>query len=327
MGVNCDWMAFYYESAGARELAGDWYLCEAVDEEGKKTGVVSVRRGRYVIRGSYDSNVTVTSISGRVYFSGNPSKFGREDNLFGYSMVEAYARCRAILSVVGLESPACPVFTRVDLNTNISFGSALAASSYMRMASATKTSRQRQRAYDGDTVTYGEGSKYFMSKVYLKGVEMKRHDPGRWAEFAFGAGVVRYEAEYKSQFFVHGLRRLSLQGLEGALMKDFLARAASHFVATETFEDVDKLPALVRATYIAWFRGYDPRDLLSRASWYRHRRALLAFGVDIAVSASNVVQGNIPVRVQIVTPVVLEMPVDYELPPAHLVVVEKRRLA
>jgi hypothetical protein len=316
--VNCDWLAFYFDSPGAPEYAGDFFI--RVDVE---TGVQTIKRGFHVFEGSFDTTVAVRSLDGRVYFSGNPSRFGREDNLFGYSVRDAYRRAGAILGLVGITCPFAPTFTRIDLNTNLSFGTPLAASQYMRVASAAKTSRQRQRAYDGDTVTYGEGSRYFYSKIYLKGVEMQRHNRGALADWVFAQGVVRYEAEYKSGF-LRGVRGLSVSAVESELMKDFFSRCESHLAETKTLRGVDDLPARVRTTYIAWLQGYEPRDLLSRPTWYRHRRELQEFGVDIAIPASSLVRGEIPVSVVIVKPVPLCAPDGYVIPPAHLIELKRK---
>jgi len=319
--VNCDWLSFYFDSPDAPEIAGDFFI--RVDVE---TGVQTVKRGFHVFEGSWDTTIAIRSLLGRVYFSGNPSRFGRQDNLFGYSLREAYVRARAILGLVGIACPACPTFTRVDLNTNFSFGSPLAAGQFMRLAAASKTSRQRQRAYDGDTVTYGEGSRFFYSKVYLKGLEMQRHSRGPLADWVFNQGVVRYEAEYKSGY-LRSLRRCDLAALEVELLKDFDGRVSSHFGETlETMHGLDDLPAKVRCTFVAWKQGYDPRDLLARATWYRHRRELQAFGVDIAIPASSVVRGELPVSVVVVRPVPLIAPSDYVMPPAHLIEL-KRKMA
>jgi len=311
--ANCDWLSFWFDAPDAPEVAGDFYIRQSVD-----TGVIEVKRGFHVFEGSFDTTLAVRSYCGRVYFSGNPSRFGRADNLFGYSLCDAYKRASAVLATVGITAPHWPHVTRVDLNTNFGFGSAVAAGHFMRSASQHKTSRQRQRAYDGDTVTYGEGSRYFYSKVYLKGIEMQRHAPGELADWVTAQGVVRYEAEYKSQF----LRRCvstSLIDLEAELMEDFKNRAAAHFSETGKVEQVDDLPSLVRTTYVAWKQGYDPRDLLARATFYRHRRALLDFGIDISIPASNAVQGSFPVPIVVVVPTPLEAPEGYELPPAHLI--------
>lgn len=42
------------------------------------------------------------------------------------------------------------------------------------------------------------------------------------------------------------------------------------------------LSGRLQGTYKLWAACVDLHDLLSRATWYRHRRELLKFGVDIA---------------------------------------------
>lgn len=45
---------------------------------------------------------------------------------------------------------------------------------------------------------------------------------------------------------------------------------------------VEELPHYLRPTYELWARGADVSALMRRATWYRHRRALQACGVDIS---------------------------------------------
>jgi II/X family phage/plasmid replication protein len=66
---------------------------------------------------------------------------------------------------------------------------------------------------------------------------------------------------------------------------------------------IESLPTRYKLIYQSWCDGHDLRTILTRPTFYRHRRALLGFGVDIAIKqdrheeqASNVV----PIRVVLV---------------------------
>lgn len=44
-----------------------------------------------------------------------------------------------------------------------------------------------------------------------------------------------------------------------------------------------RLPVKLRGTYVTWLMGYNPYFLMSRETYYRHKRELLStFGIDIA---------------------------------------------
>ena len=69
------------------------------------------------------------------------------------------------------------------------------------------------------------------------------------------------------------------------------------------YENFSDLPAHLRATYVSWKYGY-PIDL-SRAAFYRHRKALLAYGVDISIP--NNVQ-TLPIKVKTIELAALTAP-------------------
>ncbi len=46
-----------------------------------------------------------------------------------------------------------------------------------------------------------------------------------------------------------------------------------------------KLPVNLRGTYITWRLGFNPYYLMSRETFYRHKKALLSHGIDINKSA------------------------------------------
>lgn len=44
-----------------------------------------------------------------------------------------------------------------------------------------------------------------------------------------------------------------------------------------------RLPVKLRGTYVTWLMGYNPYFLMSRETYYRHKRELLStFGIDIS---------------------------------------------
>lgn len=85
-------------------------------------------------------------------------------------------------------------------------------------------------------------------------------------------------------------------------------------ILTRASADVDELtdlPKPLLSTYRMWQAGDDVTSKMSRRTFYRHRRELLPFGVDIAIK-SNVVPFRPPTRVIKLGPV--SMPDFYELP-------------
>ena len=72
------------------------------------------------------------------------------------------------------------------------------------------------------------------------------------------------------------------------------------------FETLDDLPRYLRATYVSWQQGF-PQGI-SRTTLYRHRLALLKYGIDISVPSNVQVM---PLRVKVVELAMLEAPPWY----------------
>ena len=69
------------------------------------------------------------------------------------------------------------------------------------------------------------------------------------------------------------------------------------------YETFDDLPRNLAKTYAAWKMG-TPHGL-SKATFYRHRLALLKYGIDISVAPTGQI---IPIRVRTVEVAALEAP-------------------
>ena len=69
------------------------------------------------------------------------------------------------------------------------------------------------------------------------------------------------------------------------------------------YENFNDLPSRLRATYVSWKYGY-PIDL-PVSTFYRHRKALLAYGIDISIP--NNVQ-TMPIKVKTIELAALTAP-------------------
>lgn len=73
------------------------------------------------------------------------------------------------------------------------------------------------------------------------------------------------------------------------------------------YENFNDLPKHLRATYVSWKYGY-PIEL-SRATFYKHRSALLNYGVDISIP-NNV--HTLPIKVKTIQLSALSAPDWYQ---------------
>lgn len=341
----CDWVSIYQ-----RHYSGNLpKVCNGavmrIDADGQ---VESTTLKKLQIEGSHETSVFVRCDGETVWFDGNVSRWGRPDNVFGYSFRQCLQIINTLLQTLGL-----PPFsegeryisnfrgeprtmwtgarvTRVDVTKNFSVGSKENAYHFMRYLQGQQASRLKTGTYgEGETVDWGRGSRYLYYKAYLKGPELRRHmgrapvddtmfkpppDPYvvQLADWCDSVGLIRFEMTFKATK-LHDMGCSHLGGFDMKQIEiEFESKAEILTRASADVDLVTELPKAVLSTYRMWQAGDDVTQKISRATFYRHRRELLPFGVDIAIK-SNVVQFQPKTRVIQLGPV--SMPDFYELPP------------
>lgn len=330
----CDYLGLYqdhHDLIKPLPFLNDGAYC-VIDKEGC---VVHTKLKKQRVEGSHESALFISCDGHRVTFDGNVSKFGRRDNVFGYPFGDALARVNSILASLGL-----PPFTqgerhisnfkgnprsiwtgakvtRVDMTENFATGSKEDCSAFMRYLAGQQPSRLKTGTHgDNETVHWGEGSRRVYSKAYVKSIELRKRGQGdvyvmRLADWCDEVGLVRFETTYKPTQ-LHAMGCHYLGGFDMRQLEiDFEERKQILTRHSATLDDLTALPRSVLGTLRMWQSG-DAMSSLSTATFYRHRKALLPYGVDIAVK-SNVVKFQPRTRVITLGPVV--PPDFYELPP------------
>jgi replication protein CRI/X family protein len=299
-----------------------------VDADGEVEYVIDTRQG---LEGSFDSRVEIRCDGQTVEFSGNISRYGRQDNLFGFSFEESITRINSLLQSFGL-----PPFTagklfrfadkgwewsgarvsRIDITCNYCTGSMVDSEALLRNMAGQHIGRQKgSLSVNGATVEYGRGSKYVYGKLYCKFTELKKHKSKKSGqhvsdevvEFCKSVGVVREEFTLKSRFLTQsGLAYLGAITEKG-LREVYMNRSQLQRLEQVKYENFNDLPRRLRATYVSWKHGY-PIEV-SRATFYKHRSALLAYGVDISIP-NNV--HTLPIKVKTITLSALSAPEWYQ---------------
>lgn len=274
-----------------------------------------------IIEGSYETSVQVRCDGHTVSFSGNVSRFGRSDNLFGFDMNACINRVNAILAKLGLPpftmgqkfyrhvktasgtflKPAwtgCHV-TRIDMTANFETGSLSNARAYLEwLATQQGSARIKVGTHgDGETVDWGRGSRAVYAKAYIKSNELRRRNgPQQLIDHCEEVGLVRFEVTVKSTQ-LHAMGCNYLGGLDmNQLELLFEDRKAVLTRAEHTHDDLEELPNHLRRTARDYLAGDDIRSRLSLATFKRHRKGLVPYGLDIAVKR-NVINFKPRVRV------------------------------
>jgi len=333
MMVFCDWLSIYQVHWQQVPMVNDGHVF-SVDQDGQVQWDVPQK---LVHRGSHETSIRIRSDGHRVSLEGNIGRFNRADNLFGYTVAECVQLANTLLKEYGLPpfTDAAPmqlvkkggedggyqavaaVITRVDLTCNWATGSPGNVEQFIRYLQGFKSGRQEPRSYKTTGVAWGEGSKYWYAKCYDKAAEYYRQcgkkakgfDP-RLFDFMLNQGIARHEIGLKSRYLKqNNLWRISQwgNGMENriyALFNDVIG-GESHV------DQFLEIPGRAGELAVAWRDGADLKKRLSTATYYRYRKQLLGYGIDIAVPA-NVTR--LRQRVEVITLMPATLPEWYSLP-------------
>lgn len=329
----CDWVSIYQRHGGNLRKLSDGAF-QRIDADGV---IQSTTLRKLQLEGSHETSLFVRCDGETVWFEGNVSRFGRPDNVFGYSFAQCLERINVVMKALGLPPfsegdrfisnwRAQPrsfwtgaVVTRVDMTQNFVTGSRDDAYAFMRWLAGQQASRVKTGVHgEGETVDFGRGSRRVYSKAYLKASELRRHASKggneyleHLANWCDSVGLVRFETTYKATW-LHSKRMNFLGAFDMKQLEiDFIERQDVLTRASVEVEDLGQLQKHLLATYRMWQAGDDIASKLSRAAFYRHRRELLRYGVDIAIK-SNVVP--LPTRTRVIKLGPVTPPDWYELP-------------
>ena len=284
---------------------------------------------RTQVEGSHSAVVTLRTVAwdkkcgGNLEISGNPVKFLQGHNLFGTSDLQGLlsAFIREVYRRVGYQPSEAELaaidqgkfwLTRIDVNRNSDFGTLPRALSAIRALSECSHLSHRGRGsltHEG-TCSWGQRSRYFSLKCYAKGLEIQKHKlpeslPNRNQLTQYAEGIVRREATiWKRELCRRGLEWVcnwaTLGVTPDSLFDELFGRLNISEATMRVQDNTEALPPRLRSVYQLWRDGHDVRALVSRPTFYRHRKALLAHGVDIALKQPRDVSNVVPLVVTLV---------------------------
>ena len=217
---------------------------------------------RFCLTGSYETSVFLKCDGRTLYFEGNISRFGRHDNLFGYSVGDCIKKPNGLLGFLKLLGFSAgklfclndesdfkvqwtgAVVTRIDLTQNYFLDSRAGAFGFMHWLSSQQASRLKTGMYaDTGTIDFGRGSRRFYSKVYINSDEMRRHLKNsdsyleRLTVWCDRESLICFETTYKSKRSDFCYFRYSGDFDISVLEKDFAGRMEILSRADLTFDD------------------------------------------------------------------------------------------
>jgi II/X family phage/plasmid replication protein len=260
------------------------------------------------VTGSHDSNFMVKSLTPQtIQVSGNPAKWLQGHNLFGIndlkrlmwlfflSLHESLAEEGLNPTIEQLELIERGEYTvsRVDINETWFLKNRADVLAWIRAASEKMSMPYRGRGvFKGDTLYWGKGSKYYYLKCYSKGDEINSKKSNFPKELRtpemldYANRALRLELVLCSKALREwGINMPCLWSDDTAKM--LLLNHVRGLEMSNNFrlsnEITQGLSSGLRLAYIAWLNGEDLRSILPKNTFYRYRRQLKEYDVDIAL--------------------------------------------
>jgi II/X family phage/plasmid replication protein len=260
------------------------------------------------VEGSHDSSIGIKSLTPQtIQISGNPAKWLQGHNLFGTNdlvslMAKFFSQLYAIMADEGLNPTIeqCDAInqgkytvSRVDINETWFLNNQYDVKAWIRAAGQKVSMPHRGRGvFSGDTLYWGKGSKYFFLKCYSKGDEINSKksnfpDTLRTPQMlTYADKALRLELVVCSKALREwGLNEPCNWTMDTPRM--LLLQVVRTLDMSNNFklsdEVLDSLPRKLRTYYKLWLYGEDLRQEMSRPTFYRIRKELRAYDIDITL--------------------------------------------
>ncbi|MFZ5961276.1 phage/plasmid replication protein, II/X family [Pseudomonas knackmussii] len=274
------------------------------------------------VRGSHDSTLHIRSVGGdgkgnatHLYIDGNPSKWLQGHNLVGsddlLSLVfDSFLRICALVGIEPTDIERQKVragqyrVTRIDYNRMFELPSRSDVRAWLRAGEFKCKSRHGRPVSNRGTLTFGKGSSHWSVVCYCKADEVTAGGSHKLPEdfhqypeiYEWLDNKLRVELRLRS-------KKLKALGLEmantltpaalWALYRQFIGELDMSEQIELNSEQLLRLPNKVRGTYALWKQGYDLKDMLPNGTYYRHRSALMEFGIDINIRCDRRDDSNV----------------------------------
>lgn len=272
---------------------------------------------RLPVSGSFDSRLSIRTSDilpdGNTYLieiSGNPAKWFQGHNIFGSDdlpnlIYETVLKLSEMLNCPQPDGFLSAVrrgnytISRVDITGMFSLPSRSDVYAWLKHSEKVCRTRSGTALSKGSTVYLNKNSARWNVVFYSKGQEIEKHQLPR----ELSGGSLEAYADNKLRVELR-LRRNELAkiGLNFggnwlnvdpfSIYKDYVGRVEMSEQQIRC-EDVFNIPKYARTTYELWSRGADIRQFMSDRKYYKDRKALLEFGIDISVPKPSDLHSNV----------------------------------
>lgn len=260
------------------------------------------------VTGSHEMDFMVKSLTPQtIQISGNPAKWLQGHNLFGTNdLMALMAKFFSVLYEVMADEGLNPTIeqsdaieqgrytvSRIDVNETWHLKNQADVKAWIRAAGEKMSMPYRGKGvFSGDTLYWGKGSKYYYLKCYSKGDEINSKksnypDVLRTPDMlAYADKALRLELVLCSKALREwGLNepcKWTIDTPKMLLLKHIRTLDMSNNFKLSS-NITSNLPTGLRLAYIAWLSGEDLRTILPKNTFYRYRRKLKDYDIDIAL--------------------------------------------
>lgn len=323
-----DWLTMVVPCKHQVPIDGGKVLC--VDANGELSWESKKKRR---VEGSFGGSIGVASADHEgpdpcthLWIDGNPAKWFQGHNLWGTDDLHglAVATIEALVEQLGLtptdEDRAAWAagrirLTRVDCTESFHLGSLGEVLAWLRAAEQTAhlSHRGRGQLTKGSTLYFGKHSRRWSLKLYAKGQEIRAKGHEQDAVLSLPSAVEWANRTLRVELVLRGmeLKRLGRDlvsawmpqegtdwvtgdGVTLELLRTRLQGMTMTTTAKLSADVLDSMRPALRTVYLSWEAGADLRAILPRNTFYRHRKALLPHGIDIATVLPRDVSNVVP---------------------------------
>ena len=293
-------------------------------------------RCRVSVRGSFDKHIAVRSQGGdgtglatHLVIDGNPAKYLQGHNVFGSDdlLMLVYDTFVSVASILGLPLSQDVLdsvraghydLARVDINYMQQLPTHSDVKSWLRAAEFKSKTRHGRPSSKAGTLYWGKTSRRWSIKAYSKGEELKAGKAHALPDelintplLDFAQNKLRIELTLRSK----ELDKLRLREAHSwqanepiKIFGDYVKKIEMNEQIALTDKVLNKLPRYLMSTYVLWKDGHNPREILSKNTFYKHRKELLEHCIDINLTCEKTDRTNVIPLVRVLEAVPVEVP-------------------
>ncbi len=293
-------------------------------------------------RSSHETNLKIKSAGGdghgfatSLFIDGNLAKFLQGHNVFGSRDLNTLLLLsfRKIFSIYneelnGWSNPQLAEarikqgkykVKMLDINQLYDVGNDASVEAWLHAAEMRACSRHGRSTADKGTVYLGKNSRRWAFKFYNKAREMKaKGKTHALPDYLQNVGLEEFvQGKLRAEFRIFS-KELEKHGITHGydithdtlqhLFNTYLGKIDMTQQATLIDDQLLKMPRAVQGTYQLWRQGADLRSLFPSNTFYRHRRALLEYGIDINTMHLAPEHNNIVPLVRVIEAVPVAIP-------------------